>query len=406
MNTTEKNYAFDLTLFKTIGYYQMIDPNCKKIFGFNIYNVINMMIVVFTSIITVIGLSGFFYKPNDITYEKTSFKDIQILFYLACIVVGNLKICITIYNAKTIWKLFKVAHESFLSNNYWKQNKHKINKCGKKFAKIFPWYLFIFLMTAFAWSIVPIVVNNHVASKETQNDENIYMTNVVNMRYPITAKTYNKFYKGFYVLEFIVVWYSAYGLVVFDLLTLGLLQLLATHYEIIASAYENFKMTKNENGEWPVKGEKSLGGSTRTKTVVDTLIRQCKLLRILVTNISKISGKLNKKEIQKEFVSIILDCQTFYTQDKSIFNSNVIAFSWTLLVVGIQLYMYCSLLQNVNERRENINFGLYSCDWTRLDIEIKKLILLAMRMNNSNNLKINVTFTKFIDLPMFASILS
>lgn len=27
-----------------------------------------------------------------------------------------------------------------------------------------------------------------------------------------------------------------------------------------------------------------------------------------------------------------------------------------------------------------------------------------MRMNNSNNLKINVTFTKFIDLPMFASV--
>lgn len=250
MNTTEKNYAFDLTLFKTIGYYQMIDPNCKKIFGFNIYNVINIVIVVFTSIITVIGLSGFFYKPDNITYEKTSFKDIQILFYLACIVIGNLKICITIYNAKKIWKLFKVAHESFLSNKYWKQNKHKINKCGKKFAKIFPWYLFIFLMTAFAWSIVPIVVNNHVASKETQNDENIYMTNIANMRYPITAKTYNKFYKGFYVSEFIVVWYSAYGLVVFDLFTLGLLQLLATHYEIIASAYENFKMTKNENGEY------------------------------------------------------------------------------------------------------------------------------------------------------------
>ncbi|KAF0761946.1 odorant receptor 67a [Aphis craccivora] len=95
----------------------------------------------------------------------------------------------------------------------------------------------------------------------------------------------------------------------------------------------------------------------------------------------------------------------FYTQDKSIFNSNVIAFSWTLFVVGIQLYMYCSLLQNVNERRENINFGLYSCDWTWLDIEIKKLILLAMRINNSNNLKMNVTFTKFIDLPMFASII-
>jgi len=39
-----------------------------------------------------------------------------------------------------------------------------------------------------------------------------------------------------------------------------------------------------------------------------------------------------------------------------------------------------------------------------MDIEIKKLILLAMRMNSSNNLKMNVTSTKLIDLPMFASV--
>jgi len=39
-----------------------------------------------------------------------------------------------------------------------------------------------------------------------------------------------------------------------------------------------------------------------------------------------------------------------------------------------------------------------------MDIEIKKLLLLTMRMNSSNNLKMKVTFTKFIDLPMFASV--
>uniref|UniRef100_A0A2S2NU95 Uncharacterized protein n=1 Tax=Schizaphis graminum TaxID=13262 RepID=A0A2S2NU95_SCHGA len=109
----------------------------------------------------------------------------------------------------------------------------------------------MFLMTAFAWPIVPIVVNNHVASKETQNNENIYITNIANMRYPITAKTYNKFYNLFYVSEFISVCYSAYGLAVFDLLILGLLQLMATHYEITASAYENFICKiENENGKY------------------------------------------------------------------------------------------------------------------------------------------------------------
>ncbi|KAL5233130.1 hypothetical protein ACI65C_000540 [Semiaphis heraclei] len=43
-----------------------------------------------------------------------------------------------------------------------------------------------------------------------------------------------------------IVWYSAYGLVVFDLFIVALLQLLDTHYEIISSAFENFKY-KAEN---------------------------------------------------------------------------------------------------------------------------------------------------------------
>ncbi|XP_022167528.1 uncharacterized protein LOC111031756 [Myzus persicae] len=400
MNPSEKNYAFDLILFKTIGYYQMVDPNTKKIFGFNIYNVINITLVIFTSIMTLIGLSGFLYKVDSIAYEENSFQNIQMLFYLSCISLGNLKIAITVYNADAIWKLLNVAHESFISNKYCKQDKYKLNISGKQFVRIFPWYFFLFFMTAVSWSIVPIVVNNQVESKETQNNENIYMTNVANLRYPITVKTYNTYYKSFYALEFILVFYCAYGLVVFDLFIVALLQLLATHYEIISSAYENFKY-KAENK----------------------------------------NGKLRNTEIQKELISIILDCQTIYKKletlygisrpivlvymvgdaigmitmpflivmsyvqsGSSILNTNVFAFSWTLFVVGIQSYMYCSLLQNVNEKKEDVNFGLYCCDWTSLDIEIKKLILLAMRVNSSNNLTMKVTYTKFIDLPMFATI--
>jgi len=250
MNTTEKKYAFNLTLFRTIGYYQMVDPNSKKIFGYNIYNVINITLVIFTSIMTVIGLSGFVYKTDNITSEENSFTDIQMLFYLSCIGLGNLKIAITVYNADAIWKLFNVAHESFLTNKHCKQDKYKLNKRGKQFSRIFSWYFLMFIMTAIAWSVVPIVVNNHAASNETQNNENIYMTNIANLRYPITVKTYNTFYKGFYALEFIMVWYSAYGLVVFDLFIVALLQLLATHYEIISSAYENFKYkAENKDGE-------------------------------------------------------------------------------------------------------------------------------------------------------------
>lgn len=55
-------------------------------------------------------------------------------------------------------------------------------------------------------------------------------------------------------------------------------------------------------------------------------------------------------------------------------------------------------------QKDSVNFGLYSCDWTWLDVSTKKFILLIMRMNSSNNLKIKVTPTKFMDLPMFAAV--
>lgn len=207
----------------------------------------NITLVMLTSTITVIGLSGFFYKLDNILYaDDSGFKYLQMLFYLACIVLGNIKIVITIYNAKAIWKLYDVAHDSFLSNKYCNQNNHRVENCGKKFARIFVWYFFMYIMTAFLWSIVPIVVNNSVEIKATQNSENIYMTNIGNLRYPVTAKTYNIFYKSFYALEFITVWYATYGLVVFDLFMVAILQLLATHYEMISSAYENIKC-KDEN---------------------------------------------------------------------------------------------------------------------------------------------------------------
>lgn len=58
-------------------------------------------------------------------------------------------------------------------------------------------------------------------------------------------------------------------------------------------------------------------------------------------------------------------------QHGSIFNTDGFSFSWTLCVVGIQSYMYCSLLQNVNEKvkhitiiiHNHIQYGLFNGQW-------------------------------------------
>lgn len=55
-------------------------------------------------------------------------------------------------------------------------------------------------------------------------------------------------------------------------------------------------------------------------------------------------------------------------------------------------------------QKESVIFGLYNCDWTSMDIKIKKRLLLIMQMNGTNNININVTPTKVIGLSMLTSV--
>lgn len=51
-----------------------------------------------------------------------------------------------------------------------------------------------------------------------------------------------------------------------------------------------------------------------------------------------------------------------------------------------------------------MNFALYSSDWTKLNIKYKKMILLIMRMNSAEKMKLKVSLKKIVNLEMFASV--
>jgi hypothetical protein len=47
---------------------------------------------------------------------------------------------------------------------------------------------------------------------------------------------------------------------------------------------------------------------------------------------------------------------------------------------------------------------MYSCDWTSMDLKLKKLLLLSMRMNDADKLMIKATPTKIINLEFFVKV--
>lgn len=52
-----------------------------------------------------------------------------------------------------------------------------------------------------------------------------------------------------------------------------------------------------------------------------------------------------------------------------------------------------------------MNFALYSCNWTAMDLKLKNTVLLAMRMNDANQLMINASPNKIINLQLFSGVI-
>lgn len=233
----QKIYDVNFTLFKLIGVYQMVDPNTQKIFGFNVYHFVNIVFITFTTIMTILGLSGFFYKVQNNNYNTSEVDIIFIIFSTVCITIGNLKIIIIIFKARQLWNMMEITDKSFLSNTFYRRNYHKILKCGDLLSKFFNLYFSFVLITLTSYAIVPIVLNAR-SIDATQNTETIQKMNIINLRYPFTTEIYNTFFKIFYASECIILFYTGFGVFALDLFSMTLLMVISYQYKLLASAFE------------------------------------------------------------------------------------------------------------------------------------------------------------------------
>lgn len=245
MNKENKN-AIHFTLFKIIGVYQMADPSSIKIFGFNVYHLVNITLIILSIVMTIFGLFGFFFINNDICESSDL---VLIIFFVACIMVGHFKTSMIIYNANNIWSLFNVSHERFLSSRHSKRHFDKVVKCGDRLSKFFNGYFCLMLITMTLYAMIPIIINYHFAANKTLHGETIRKINIINLKYPITTEIYNAFYVVFYIMECILLFCVAYGIFAFDLFAMTILMIMSVLYEVVALAFEDLEEpVDNENG--------------------------------------------------------------------------------------------------------------------------------------------------------------
>lgn len=97
----KENHA--ITLLTIIGIYQMVNPNGLKIISTNIYKLINICLVVLTTILLLMEIFSIFYNIEVTVQSHNGLIDVQKLFYILCTITGNLKIIFIIRNSNSIW---------------------------------------------------------------------------------------------------------------------------------------------------------------------------------------------------------------------------------------------------------------------------------------------------------------
>lgn len=121
----KRQVTVDLSVYRQLGFYQLLDPSGPRLRGRHIYRAVLKVFLLLVQLIVIFGLSSFFVEKED-AYEKSDLFEIIVIFTNCTL--SSFKMYAVVTNSNTIWKLFEMTCIDFLQCT---QNRK--GKCGPNF---------------------------------------------------------------------------------------------------------------------------------------------------------------------------------------------------------------------------------------------------------------------------------
>ncbi|KAE9536795.1 hypothetical protein AGLY_006857 [Aphis glycines] len=388
--------AINLALFKRYQFYHIFNPNSSKILNYDSYKFTNVLFIVVVTSYNIFSAMCFF---TDTVDTIDSIDLLLMIFIYSIIIISLLKICVLLFNADQIWDLFDLTRFDFLSSRLCRKNVGILYKYRDRSITITNLYQNYSTLVFIIWMIVPLVLNTF-AMTESPNQR---YHNIFNMQYPVSASIYNNYYYIFYLMEIAMgIFVLNYSMII-DNFLISLCWAIIAQYEVITTAFENIgndckleklqKGKKNNSFEAYEDLKSIIMDQKKIYTKLKSFYRVVWIIVIFLIIIDSVLLII----LTYSFIMICSSAESF-----SIFN--ILKISTAFFVFVIQLYLYCYLFDVLNDKKESVNLGIYSCDWTRMDLKLKKILLIAMKFNNANQLKIKATPNKIVNLQLFSSV--
>lgn len=222
----------NLKILKGWGIYQIFNPKSAEIYTWNVYVILNLVLNIFTQIISGLSPVGFFFDE----YNLYGYID---YFLVGCIVCTHYKLSIMVmmllHKKNKIWDLLAVTKYEFLKSTIYIRKIPILNKYYNKTKRFTNIYSVLIIMVYIQWTLVPWVINQFL----NNNAANQRLEKIINLPYPVTPQTYNQYYVFFNIFEVVLPFMIMYNAVVIDFILISFYYAFIGQFTIIIETFQN-----------------------------------------------------------------------------------------------------------------------------------------------------------------------
>lgn len=227
-----EDFVINLELMKKSKFYHIFNPDGSKIFNCNAYRLLLILYGSIVNCIVVYSALGFFVEMDD-ALSYTDF--FVVIFVMTNFFLCSWRICVFLYNVNAIYDVFSVSRFDFLKSKQCCKNLNVLDDYRDRTIKTTNYFFLFSSIVMSQWILFPLVV----IAFTTPEDENGRFQNIMNLRYPVSTYTYNRYYFIFYSIEVMVAIFTMYAMIMPDILLMSLCWAIIAQQEVLTRAFKN-----------------------------------------------------------------------------------------------------------------------------------------------------------------------
>ncbi|XP_026814358.1 uncharacterized protein LOC113554633 [Rhopalosiphum maidis] len=392
--------SINLKLFQQFRFFHLFNPKTKKFCNFNVYHLALYIINCVIGCTIIIGLMSYFTLEDD---TLNIADDVQSMFCCLLYIVCLIKMTSITYKANIIWKLLHVTSIRFLTSTQCQKHVGILKKYRQRSIKITNYISVFSIITTIQWCFFPLALM--LLQKEDANQSNRRFENIFNFRFPVTTVYYNNNYFIFYFIEVSIIMILLYTHILSDIFFISLCYVMIAQFKMIKRAYENVNSELNSENNSENKNDNNVNDCfDDLVSIMEDQQKQIAMLKlfhitykfIILSNVVSYSGSI---------IILTYAFAVIFTSSESLPMFSTIRLISSFGNVIVVLLIFCHLLERINNNMKFVHFGMYSSNWTSMNLRSKKMLLLSMQLNNANELMIKITPKKIVDPQFFSSVI-